>query len=470
MGDGEVIPPEGIEVDVVVCGGGFGGLSAALSALETGARVLVLEKGDELGGSFLLGGGAIWTWSDDGHGPAAMPLADHGLVRLLGDHLAEDIEWLEGQGVAVLSRQPGRIFAKVDPHATVKVLEDAIRAAGGTIVTRTGLVGIQHGAPVVVSVASRNGATAGTIRTGAVVLATGGFQGNAELVARYVGVSPDSLLLRANPWSTGDALRAVLACGGALTGGLDDFYGAALPDIASPIPPDSFRGLTQYWAGLGVALNLRGERFTDESEGGFHGYYRLNRALAHEPRGVGFCIIDHEQAAAARMPDGSSGLDAIERARAMGASVIDAMTLDELCERLDLEAGVPYETARASLDAYERYVRGESKWTPYPSRRDARLPLERPPFHAVRMRAAITMTAGGIAVDEDMRVRAQSGAPASLLHYEDEDTAPSAVLPGLYVAGADVGNVSHGGYVGGLSAALVFGRVAGRNAAAFATA
>ncbi len=456
-----------LDADVLVFGGGFAGLTAALAALETGARVVLLEKGDELGGSFLLGGGAIWTWSNDGHGHAPMPLADARLLDLLGERLAGDIEWLEGHGVTVIARQPGRIFAKVDPHVTVTVLEEAIRARGGTIVTRAALGDVAL-APLATSIVHRDGARRDHVAPRAMVLATGGFQGSAEMVARYVGVSPDSLLLRANPWSTGDALRAVLACGGAITSGLDDFYGAALPDVDAPIPPDSFRGLTQYWAGLGVALNLRGERFTDESEGGFHGYYRLNRALAHEPSGVGFCIIDHEQAAAARMPDGSSGLDAIERARAVGARIIDATTLDELCERLDREEGVPYATARASLDAYQRYVLGESEWTPYPPRRDARIPLATPPFHALRMRAAITMTAGGIAVDRDMRVLAQSGAPASVTHAAPQDSSV-AVLPGLYVAGADVGNVSHGGYVGGLSAALVFGRVAGTNAAAFAT-
>ena len=62
-----------------------------------------------------------------------------------------------------------------------------------------------------------------------VVLATGGFQADRELVARHITPKADELMLRAAPWSTGDGLRLGLAAGGTLSDGMDEFYGRNMP-------------------------------------------------------------------------------------------------------------------------------------------------------------------------------------------------------------------------------------------------
>ncbi len=463
-------PDTSRDADVLVFGGGLAGLTAALSAAETGARVALLEKGDELGGSFVLSGGLVWTWRDPDTMRAEVPLADHRLTDLLIEHLDEDFEWLEQWGVKPVSRFPAHLIGiGVDPAPTVATLARLLEESGGRIELATGLAGLRAEPDgVTVTVADRRRGVCEERTCGAVVLATGGFQGSAELVARYLCVPPSSLQLRANRWSTGDALRAVLECGGALSGGMDDFYGHSFPDTPeTEVSPAWYRGISQYWGNKGVALNVRGERFADESEGTTL-ENRLNFALAHQPGGIGFYVIDHETARSSEMPDGSNAATAIQRARDAGAPVIEADTVDELCRRLDAEQGVPYERSLATLEQYQQAMRGEAKSALYPPRLGNRAPLEHPPFRAVRVRAAVTFTGGGIAVDRQLRVRAQAGAAASvrppgLLTTDESDD--GVVLPGIYAAGTDVGNVSHGGYVGGLAAAVVFGRIAGRNAA-----
>ena len=62
-----------------------------------------------------------------------------------------------------------------------------------------------------------------------VVLATGGFQGDRELVRTHVTPEADHLLLRANPWSAGDGLRLGLAAGGKTSAGMNEFYGRNMP-------------------------------------------------------------------------------------------------------------------------------------------------------------------------------------------------------------------------------------------------
>src|SRR5206468_2859404 len=63
------------------------------------------------------------------------------------------------------------------------------------------------------------------------VLATGGFGASRELVDRYIGPAAP-LPVRGNPWSAGDGLLLALARGAALSAGMDEFYGRAMPAAA----------------------------------------------------------------------------------------------------------------------------------------------------------------------------------------------------------------------------------------------
>ncbi len=441
--------------DVVVCGAGMSGLCAAVAAAEQGAHVVVLEKGPQLGGSFAWSGGVIHAYTNFAE---IVPHADHALCALVAERLEDDLRWLEGLGVVATSRiaEPFHVGIVVDPDAALAVLRARLRDLDVEVRTGAALGALSPGEEL--AVVLRDGA--GRVQARAVVVATGGFQGSPALVERWAGAPGDAVTLRANPWSTGDGIVALLEVGAQLTPGLDQFYGHALPDIGRAIEPSELVALTQYWGNRSVALNLRGERFVDESS-----VWEIepNRTLAHQPEATGFFVADHRllhEDTIDVLRDGTRDVAespseaAVRRAAEAGAAVVVADTLEDLCRRLDDEHGVPRARALVTLTAYNAVVRGETRDAQSPARRAHRVALEVPPFTAIRVRSAITGTAGGVAVTPDL-------APVA---GADADPA-SSTIAGVFVAGLDVGNVMNGGYIGGLAVPLVFGRLAGENAA-----
>jgi succinate dehydrogenase/fumarate reductase flavoprotein subunit len=80
------------------------------------------------------------------------------------------------------------------------------------------------------------------------VLATGGFQGDRDLVRKHITPEADHILLRANPWSAGDGLRLGLAAGGTTTVGMAEFYGRNMPAQPASIDESGFVPLGQLYA------------------------------------------------------------------------------------------------------------------------------------------------------------------------------------------------------------------------------
>jgi succinate dehydrogenase/fumarate reductase flavoprotein subunit len=148
--------------------------------------------------------------------------------------------------------------------------------------------------------------------------------------------------------------------------------------------------------------------------------------------------------------------------------VLTAPTLEELAVCLDRH-GVHGETVLATLRRYQAAARAGSWDGLAPPRRRNRGGLTEPPFFAVGVKAAITLTTGGIAVDDELRVldRQLSTSPLATL-IDDVRDLHQAAVPGLFAAGCDAGNLARNGYLGGLLPALVTGRIAGRGAAGHA--
>jgi succinate dehydrogenase/fumarate reductase flavoprotein subunit len=215
------------------------GLAAAVRARELGADAVVHEKGDRPGGSMLLSSCVVWRYREWERFRAECPGGDPALQRVVWEGLDEALAWLEGLGAPVVARETGNPLTtgvRFDPRGLTETLA---RRAGEQRLGDT-LAAVADGVPT--------------------ILATGGFQGDRELVRRHVTPEADALLLRANPWSTGDGLRLALANGAALSGGLDEFYGrnlAAAPDIR----PQDFVPLAQVYARHAAVENERGERY-----------------------------------------------------------------------------------------------------------------------------------------------------------------------------------------------------------------
>jgi fumarate reductase flavoprotein subunit len=431
-------------VHIIVVGGGLGGLVAALRAIELGARVTLLEKGDRLGGSLVYSSGYVWSYKDLRTFRREAPGGDAALQRLVLERLESSLEWLEDRGVHVLTRETGNPLTagvRLDPKQTVATLANRTAASGGRVLLWTALDGlVQDPEGRIVGAQTVSGRERRTENSDAVILASGGFAGNPELVERHIIRGPGRMRLRAHPWSTGDGFLAALKAGARASAGLDEFYGRNLPAPPADFSPAEFVEVSQLYGHYAVAINRNGERYADEAADWSE--TALVRATSRQPGLRAWYILD-AVGLRGQLRD-RTVKEMVKTARRVGGAILRAESLEELAARL-AERSLPRANVLRTLDEYNAAVADGRGDELSPPRSDPAAPVQTPPFVAVEVTPAITHTIGGLAVDEGCRVlRRTDGRP----------------LPGLYAAGVEVGGVSVGGYTSGLAAALVFGRVA----------
>jgi len=450
-----------LETDVLVCGAGLAGLTAARTAQEAGAQVIVLEKGPDTGGSSAVSAGIVWTARDLAGWLSVQPGGDPTLGRALVTTYPEAIQWLRTQDVRLDPFEFGesgwnppfpyvafqlerRDDGRSNPRAAMDRLTANIAGAGGRIFTETAIrTFLQDAVGRVVGAEAQGPDGRVRINARATVMATGGFQGSPELRARYFGPYSDRMILRANPYSTGEAFQAALAVGAGTAGPFGRFYGHRVVAPPAVVDFSSFPRVHLGGALPGAILvNLRGERYVDESESDEVTVH----ALPHQPDALGFMIYSEADAAS---QIGSAALDTV---RSVGTEILEAPSLDALAQQMSATWSVARAPVLASLAAYNAAAHaGDPTMLPIPRSADL-YPLAQPPFYAIRFLPGITVTYGGVRIDALTQVLDSTGRP----------------LGGLYAAGADAGGIYTRGYTGGLSMALAFGRIAGRQAAASA--
>jgi tricarballylate dehydrogenase len=473
--------------DVLVTGCGVAGLSAAVAAAERGARVAVLERAprEERGGQsryteayLRMKSEAEVTDDFETHlaenssgyvdpdliaesarppgaraaYAAALSIAEPGLIAALADGAGPTIAWLKGFGVRFdflptqfLTTSQPRLLPVGGGIALVEAL--AARAEGlgvrflyGTTAERLDLDEDRR----VVGLFAR-GRGEGSLRlAGRVVLACGGFEGNPEMLARYIG--PRAAFLRpickgAN-FNRGDGIRMALDIGAATAGDFGSYH-------AEPIDPRS--GVSEpsvFIFPYGILVNKDGRRFTDEAPGTVDAHYEsVTRRIFEQRDGLAYAVLDARHM---RVPNYRLGIRTDK-------PPIAAQGLPELAARLE----IPAEALAATVRAYNAAcVPGE--WRPLeldhlatrgldPPKSNWALPLDEPPFHAYPIISANVFTFGGLKVDPDGRVLDGDGEP----------------IEGLYAAGEIIGTY-YRTYTGATSVlkGLVFGRLAGSHAAA----
>jgi len=433
---------------ITVVGGGLAGLVAAERALGLGARVTLLEKGDRLGGSFIYSSGYVWSYRDLPTFRSEAPGGTAALQKLILDRLESWISWLEGLGAPVLTRETGNpltVGARFAPEPTIRALSERITASGGAVIPEASLEGlVQDPRGRVEGVRAASAAGRWIEEADAVILASGGFAANAELVGRHIIGGPGSMRLRAHPWSTGDGFLAALAASARASSGLDEFYGRNLPAPPAMFPPERFVGVSQLYGRYAVVLNQNGERYADEA--GDWSETALTRATTRQPNLRAWYVVD-KAGLRQSVRDRTVG-EMVATAREVGGTVLKAGSLEELAQKL-AERGIPADRIVRTLDDYNAAVAGGRAAGLSPPRGEPAPPVKLSPFVAVEVAPTITHTIGGLAVDECCRVlRRSNGHP----------------IPGLYASGVEVGGVSVGGYTSGLAAAVVFGGVAAESA------
>jgi fumarate reductase flavoprotein subunit len=271
------------------------GLVAAAQARTRGAEVDIYEKGDRCGGSMLLSSGVVWRHREFDRFRQECPGGEEPLQRILFERLDGDLEWLESLGAAATERDTGNPVTtglRFDTEAMSRAL---LEAAGGHVRLGEPLVELPESRPV--------------------VLTTGGFQANRELVRQFITPEADSLLLRATPWSTGDGLRLGLEAGAATSEGLDEFYGRNMPAPPAAIGEREFVPLAQLFAAHARVRNAGGEVF----EGRAWSEIDVVQWTARQPRARAWYELD-EAVLAERVRDRSVA-EMVASAEAAGAPV-----------------------------------------------------------------------------------------------------------------------------------------------------
>jgi succinate dehydrogenase/fumarate reductase flavoprotein subunit len=434
-------------VDLLIIGAGMAGLSAAARAVQAGASVVVVERAGEIGGSARYAG-YVWTAPSVDVLAEVDPGGDPLLRRTLVEGFAPALAWLQslgtslGREVAVLRFGRGhstdvaghldRCRRLVLGSADSELLVDADVQ---DLLVENGRV---QGAVVQVGDDRRS------IEARWTLLATGGYQGDAQAVALRIHPNARDVPLRSNPTSVGGGLRLARQAGAAFGRPDAGFYGHL---VAAEIPlddPAQFANLTLYYSEHTLLFNQKGERFIDETLGD----HLSAMAAVEQPGARVLAVADQrvrDEWELVPYVEGIPPLDRFALYQRRGGRCAVAHSLDEFSYLPD-DWGYPGEVVRDGIGRFNQATAAGAELRP--GRRYDPLPLDRPPYYVVEAVPAITFTFGGVLIDGDARALTEDGMP----------------IPGLLAAGADAGGLYVRAYAGGLAAALVFGLRAAQTA------
>ena len=482
------------DFDVVVVGAGNAALTAALSAAENGARVLVVEKAPKAvsGGNSRFSGALfrfayrsvedlkplrpevaaedwqrvdVGSYDADAYFDEMMQVtrgrADPILIRTLVEQSYSTVLWMKNLGVqwewTELWSSLSETELRFNPGAVLEVgnkgiglmatLFEAVAAAGVEVAYETKMTGFladEKGALEGIQVRTPSGRR--ELRTGAVILASGGFEANTEMRARYLGPGWDQVKVRGTRFNTGETLRLALELGARAVGHWQGCHATPIDGDAPAVGDLRLTDRTNRLSyPLSVMVNADAERFIDEGEdlGGLT-YAKTGRSILEQPGAVAYQIFDHK----------TVGL--LEERYSTGSPLI-AASIEELAKRL----GLAPQRLKQTVDDYNAAV-GEGDFDPgardgkstrglEPPKSNWAQPLDTPPYTAYSTTCGITFTYGGIQIDSQARVIDTEGDP----------------IPGLFATGEITGGFFHYNYPGGagLMRGAVFGRIAGRTAA-----
>lgn len=435
---------EHLAVDFLVLGAGMAGMTAAGRAASAGLRVLVVEKGPEIGGSAVLSGGKLWTAKSLAMFEEETPGGDPALARAMLDWFEPAVDWIRSTGVFVAGRSYHLHYGQghdFDILAYIRQCRLMVEQAGGWVVRNAWARDLltDGGRVSGAVIAAADGDT--VVTSPWTLLATGGFSASPELRARYIHPGAGHALARSNPFSTGDGMRLGLAAGGSLSGNMGGFYGHVIQSPVTTWGPREFRAYTQGGSIRSLLLNRNGERFCDESLGDHQNAQRI----LEQPGARALIVFDEavrREEARTILAGTGTPIDKVQIAIDEGAHVAKADSWAEVFAKTEGWGFARERCLETVLDHSRRCLADPAAVTP-PRRRALRVYAELP-FYALEAQAGVTATHGGLAVDTGARVLDSAGRP----------------VPGLLAAGADAGNVHGGGYAGGLCFAAVFGLLA----------
>src|SRR3954453_12249159 len=255
-------------IDLLVLGAGMAGLGAAAKAASEGASVVLVEKGEAIGGSAAYAG-FIWTAPTDDVMREVNPDGDPALGRRIVEGYDEALAFVRSFGVHVADPVTvlGYGRGSQTDMANFLLACDRVVRERGEVLVRSHALRLLTEDGAVVGAEPETPAGPRTIRARHTLLATGGFGGDPDLRAELIAPAAKDIPLRANRNSTGDGLRLAQAAGAATGTPNAGFYGHLIPSKVVYTNPYELTDLTFYHSEHGLLLNLSGQRFCDETIG-----------------------------------------------------------------------------------------------------------------------------------------------------------------------------------------------------------
>ena len=458
------------ECDVVIVGTGGAGMAAAVSAAEAGASVILLDKMDIYGGNTNCGEGTFNSPDPARQDPMGVEdsadkfytdtfeggdeKADPALVRILADNALDGVHWMEAHGLVFNDEVFTAIGGKWQRGHSVKVqkngqqggayyvsclLDNAIRLgakyytdakvehidvdANGNV---TGVTGsrVSSGNPVKITAKS-------------VIMATGGYARNAKLAMQYDKRVTEDMPSSCNISATGDAI----VMGQEIGAGLKNMELVQIHPLGDP-QNGGVATFVGNWLGVEdyVMVNDEAKRFT--AEDGRRD--EIANAILEQPNKEMWLLVDSTDITDDRK-------DQIADLVATGHS-FQADTIKDLASQISLDP----DTLEETVDGYNAVIDAGTDTMVDPGKKLLGDKVTDAPFYASKRICTIHYTMGGLAINTDAQVTKEDGTP----------------IANLFAAGECTGGVQGGNRLGGNSFTdiIVFGRIAGQNAAANALA
>lgn len=443
--------PINYRTNVAVVGGGAAGLAAAVAVAQKGNKAIILEKMNACGGNglFPMGFAAVGSFlqkslnikadADDMFRQVMEYShwnADPRLNRILLDRSGETIQWLSDMGVnftSVIAHYPGQnppVYHTVAPPentggAVVRKLLDNFKRLGGQILTSTRAKQLLFDSSHTICGVLAETENGEKIRVDApaVIVATGGFAGNASLLRRLIpDYSPDEYLYIHGARLEGDGLIMMEQAGAkldkniALAGGAPQITAkrtAVSKLISRPYP---------------VWLNVKGERFVDETV--VYNMALSVNVLRRQPKKTCYVILDskilnriknegHDPLERMGLPeDAEKRFEENYRKCVNERYAVVADTLEEVAEFM----GFPQKAIFESLEEYNGFCE---------CGRDAlfgkdpkyMMSIKTPPYYVIKAGIDFLFTWGGIVINHRFQVLDNNMTPIKGLYSAGNDAA-----------------------------------------------
>ena len=446
-----VAKQEDLSTDIVIIGAGGAGMSAAVEAATAGKKVIIVEKMPIVGGNTTRATGGMNAAETSIQAAAGITDTkeifyndtmkggkeknDPALLQTMVDNAAAAVDWINelGGDLKRVTLSGGatnpRIHTPVDGSAVgpvvVKVLSAKLEALKVEIMLNTEATKIltKDGAAVGIEAKDENG-NPFKIEAKAVIIATGGFGANSEMVEGFrpdlVGFSTTN-----HKGATGDGIVMAQAVGADLTD-------IGEIQIHPTTDPETGYMFTEGLRGDGaILINAEGKRFTDE----LLTRDVVSANILKQTDGIAYLITNEEMRA-----ENASLAGYVKKGYA-----VEAATLADLAKELGMDADVVVKTLATYAEAVKSGKDAEF------NRTHLTQSLEAGPYFALKVTPGIHHTMGGLKIDTTTHVIGTDGKAIS----------------GLYAAGEVVGGVHGANRIGGnaVTDIIVFGKIAGKIAA-----